>query len=236
MCVWGILELKAMVRLAATGKTTLATALCVLAASFLWSPGSQAATCMDPAGDGSVPSIVNNVSGTSACTLGSTNNDKFNQNLEQVNVDAIFGFSDWQFLGKEDPPDAGADNLSVLDLDITSGGTATLAGSWSIVSNAFTNFFGEIMLVFVDGKDVPDVYVAYLLDATSGTFTSPFTNTTPDPDQPKEISHISLYARGQPGPVGAPAPVPLPAALPLLAGGLGLLGLLGWRRRRFADA
>lgn len=30
------------------------------------------------------------------------------------------------------------------------------------------------------------------------------------------------------------APVPLPAALPLFAGGLGLLGLLGWRRKRAA--
>jgi len=29
-------------------------------------------------------------------------------------------------------------------------------------------------------------------------------------------------------------PVPLPAALPLFAGGLGLLGLLGWRRKRLA--
>ena len=36
--------------------------------------------------------------------------------------------------------------------------------------------------------------------------------------------------------VGAPSPVPLPAALPLFAGGIGLLGLLGWRRKRMASA
>lgn len=32
------------------------------------------------------------------------------------------------------------------------------------------------------------------------------------------------------------APVPLPAAFPLFAGGLGILGLLGWRRKRMAAA
>ncbi len=33
-----------------------------------------------------------------------------------------------------------------------------------------------------------------------------------------------------------PSVVPLPAAFPLFAGGLGLLGLLGWRRKRMATA
>ena len=32
------------------------------------------------------------------------------------------------------------------------------------------------------------------------------------------------------------APIPVPAALPLLAGGLGLMGLMGWRRKRKAKA
>lgn len=36
--------------------------------------------------------------------------------------------------------------------------------------------------------------------------------------------------------VFTPAVVPLPAALPLFAGGLGLMGLLGWRRKRAAAA
>lgn len=29
--------------------------------------------------------------------------------------------------------------------------------------------------------------------------------------------------------------VPVPAAMPLLAGGLGVMGLVGWRRRKNAD-
>jgi hypothetical protein len=40
---------------------------------------------------------------------------------------------------------------------------------------------------------------------------------------------------GIPGAPGVPGPfsaVPIPAALPLFAGGLGALGLLGWRRKR----
>ena len=35
---------------------------------------------------------------------------------------------------------------------------------------------------------------------------------------------------------GQVSPVPLPAALPLFAGGLGLMGLMGWRKKRTAAA
>jgi hypothetical protein len=38
------------------------------------------------------------------------------------------------------------------------------------------------------------------------------------------------------GPVGDPVAAPLPGALPLLATALGALGLLGWRRKRKAQA
>ncbi len=46
------------------------------------------------------------------------------------------------------------------------------------------------------------------------------------------IDDVVYNAAGTPG----PAPIPLPAALPLLGGGLSLLGLLGWRRKRTAAA
>jgi hypothetical protein len=36
--------------------------------------------------------------------------------------------------------------------------------------------------------------------------------------------------------LGDNPPVPLPTALPLLATGIGALGLLGWRRKRKAQA
>ena len=54
-----------------------------------------------------------------------------------------------------------------------------------------------------------------------------FTGLTNDPDSLSESSRSGLTFT----PVSA---VPLPAALPLFATGLGVLGLLGWRRKRKA--
>ena len=55
---------------------------------------------------------------------------------------------------------------------------------------------------------------------------------------------VGVYAESQPVAYtdivamenNGPTPVPLPAALPLLAGGLGLMGMVGWRRKRKAAA
>ena len=178
-----------------------------------------AATCADPAGNLSKPSIAGNVVSNAGCQIGNSNNDS----EAQLNSDAIFTFTDWDFLGKEDPVDNAGESLGTLQLNITSLGTASISGNWSIVSNAF-DLFQDIALVFKGGNGgVPDNYVAYLLNSTSGTYTSPFVNT--NNSNLKNISHISVYGRGV-------TPVPLPAALPLLGGALGLIGLLGWRRKR----
>ena len=61
------------------------------------------------------------------------------------------------------------------------------------------------------------------------------------PTQPSLIDlNTSFYEccgngfKDQPFQSGSISPVPIPAAFPLFAGGLSLLGLLGWRRKRMA--
>ncbi len=49
-------------------------------------------------------------------------------------------------------------------------------------------------------------------------------------------SQVDLRFRTWVDPDASPTAVPLPAALPLLAGGLGLMGFMGWRRKRKAAA
>jgi hypothetical protein len=48
------------------------------------------------------------------------------------------------------------------------------------------------------------------------------------------VAGIEVMGVTQDTPV--PSETPLPAALPLFAGGLGALGLLGWRRKKKAAA
>ena len=80
------------------------------------------------------------------------------------------------------------------------------------------------MIVFKSGSGMPGVFVGYLLNSTSGSYMSPFINTNPDPYKLKQISHVSLYARG------TASPIPEPGTLALY--GLGLAGLGVTRRRK----
>jgi len=152
------------------------------------------------------PSLASKVTPTTACEIGSTNNDS----VAQVRADEMFGFDDWLFAEK------GFDTEVDVDFGLTLTGDA-ISGTWSIDDVWTTLGVTEIMFVFKDGKHIPDTYVGYLLltGATSGTYMSPFSHKSGS-GVPTEISHLSVYYRIGDTP---PPPVPEPSLLALL--GLG---------------
>lgn len=161
--------------------------------------------------------IATNVSGASACERSTTQDQDFlNTNPITVNAEGgFFDFTDWQFFGKigeEGPPATGAGTgegqSGTYDLD----GFATLVNA------------DDVMLIFKDGQGT--FLVGYLLANLVGTWDSPFEEPPFDFNgaSPKDVSHISVYFRGQ------DTPVPTPGVVGLL--GLGLLGLGVLARRR----
>lgn len=174
-----------------------------LAALLSFASTAQAAPCMS-------------VSGTSGCQLGSTNNDFVSDPL-RVNLDEMFGFSDWIYDAKDNDIN-GVDN-GVNNLGLNLSGDQQ-SGSWSLLASAFSQY-SDIMLVFKGGagNTDPDVYVGFLLSATSGDYESPFTN--PSSGNLKNISHVSIYGRG----TGSGTMVPEPGLLVLFGVGALALGL-----------
>lgn len=140
---------------------------------------------------------------------------------------------DYDLVGKNleatDPEPAWVSNYVLIDKTDTSGGalngalsltppTGATTGDYSITAPGFTSF---ILLIKSGFGQVTPVWAAFSVagGALSGTW-----NISGQQD----ISHGALY--------GLVAPVPVPAGIALGAAGLGILGYMGWRRKKTVAA
>ena len=165
------------------------------------------------------PDVTGYVTGTSACQIDSEiTNDSgsgdFNDGL-------WFGYDDWVQDAKDNDLDGVDEGDNTSGFSVTDEGDQ-LSGEWTFSGSLAGR---DLMLVFKDGdKAAPNGLVSYFVDATSGTYDSMFYNDSDDLDNPKQISHLSVWTRVD------SVEVPAPAMLGLI--GIGLLGMLAVGRRR----
>jgi hypothetical protein len=191
------------------------------------SAGAASITC--PALIGNSPHIADNVTPSTGCEIGGTNNDFLGSDptLFQVNVDAMFGFDDWQFAGKAFEAESGLD----IGLSVTGG---PISGTWSIDDVWTSQGISDLMLVFKGGvpKD-PGNFVGYLIGtgATSGSYVTPFRTPT-GRGGAADISHMSAYVRigDSSDTTGDVTEVPEPASLLLFGAGLAMLARASRRK------
>jgi hypothetical protein len=187
----------------------LSLVACAVLGAFPGRASAAGITCSATIGFN--PPIADNVTPSTGCELGSTNNDSLGSDpaLYQVNQDGMFGFDDWLFAGKA-PSGSEAEDA---DIGFSVVGNS-ISGTWSIADLWSTLPISHLMLVFKGGNHEPDTYVAYLIEvgATEGDYLTPFKHHSRD--QATDISHISAYVRQ------GTSTIPEPSALALLGFGL----------------
>lgn len=183
----------------------------VAAAGFLALMASSASAA-SVACDAQLPDATDNVTANIGCELllPPIEND------HEDDVSGVFGILDWEFVAK-------IDGLDGTDGPLTLIGDA-ISGEWFIDASIF-DLWDNVMITFKGpNKAEPETVVAYLVNTTNGSYSTPFFKTEGG-TQPQEISHVSLFVSG-------PAVIPVPAAGFLLLGALG--GLAALRRRKTA--
>ena len=114
---------------------------------------------------------------------------------------------------------------------------------WSVIEDGTTpHFFGSLLVNTVSAASDAAFKATFMVGQTYGidliTQALATTTTCLAPCTLEEVANppAAIGASRTTAPVGSGAVTPLPGALPLLATGLGALGLLGWRRKRKAQA
>ena len=178
-------------------------------AAIYTSSGTCAVGDMSPAADQCFGAIQENVNDSES----SLNNDTFG------GLTGLFGYSDWDFLAKENTPgglDPAGTNIG-LDVNPPAGATS---GTWQVNSGALDAY---ARLVFI--LKIGNTFSAYLYEPGSdagsiGTWSA--NSVTNSSGQVQNLSHFSIYTSGV-------SPVPVPAAVWLF--GTALIGFIGFSRR-----
>ena len=174
------------------------------------------------AGDPPAFDVTNNVTPTSLCFSLEGLSDGDAAKLADLNGLEINGATGgWTSLDKFEP--FGSNSY----FEVTE--TDSKNGTWSLFQAAI-DAYGEFMMVFKAGQDNntdPAAFVGYILDGTSGDWSSPLLKENNTAEQ-RALSNVELFARGE------PTVIPLPAGGLLLITALGGLGFAARSRRKAA--
>jgi hypothetical protein len=194
---------------------TLKVGLFALVGSLAWASSASAGTVLCSSLNVDVTNRVTNTAGCQYSTL--HDNDPASAPVE-VNVDAFFGFTDWQLAQQGINQNA-------------------LSGSWNVTGFAnYTNY--QWLIIFKDGSAFNLIGYINAAGQFAGTWQTPFVANLLGPGVPDgndhAVSHISYYFRTstQPCTVNCePLITPEPGTLLMFGTGLALLAARLRRRK-----